>query len=303
MNVRQAAQRYAAIAALVPVAALLMYARFGRPTSIADQVSDAVAHGRITVAAGARFASLAADMVAGTRFEGRINTADRPRSDRLNAYVIGARAFGASSLACNCAYVGSAIILCDQAFLDSFSTSTRYSTDDPKTHALLSQAEAMNRRWLATWLIGHEIGHAVLHDRDGQYSKQLRRRRAVTLRQEEEADRFFAEHVPRSELNRAGFAVTDFSFQVMSLTYSQSAGRAVVKPSADGIHPPWLLRALHVARTISELERGSGSGESYYGDLERKVAIDPQGVDVGSLCSGEDLRAEAAARYRPRSVP
>jgi hypothetical protein len=142
----------------------------------------------------------------------------------------------------------------------------------------------------------------VLHDRQGEFSSQIAAGRHVTSQQEDEADAFFASHVPVSERKRATFVLTDFAFQAISLTYvpaPSDAGRAVIKPSVDSIHAPWLLRALKVARTVSELDQGSGSGEDFYGMLAQKVRVDKAGRDVGSFCSAENLRTQAAARYRP----
>ena len=242
-------------------------------------------------------------MVKGTRFEGRENTSAPLQSDALNILALPAASAGLAELACNCAYLGAQVIVCDSRFMNSFSNAVNYNVEDPALKGNFAKLEQVNRRWLLSWLIGHEIGHAVLHDGKGQFGRRLWSHRGVTASLEEQADSFFAQHVPPDERKRAAFVLTDFAFQALSFTYKVDAsghGQAVIAPSRDGIHPPWLLRALSVARTVSELNSGRGTGEDFYGGVLTNVRVDAKGVDIGTLCSAENLRWLAAERTRMR---
>lgn len=300
---RRSSSTLASLLVLAPVIALVAAAWLANSDSIHTRVIAAVRTGKVHVEYADRLMDLATPFVKETRYEGKLNTTAAPKAGNLNLYVVDAKAAALPALMCNCGYVGDAIILCDKAFLDSFSTSIDYNVKDEGVADLLRKVDTIHNRWLASWLVGHEIGHAVLHDKQGEFSSQLAAGRRVTAQQEDEADAFFAGHVPPDERKRATFVLTNFAFQAFSLTYVSAppdTGMAVIKPSADSIHAPWLLRALMVARTVAELDQGPGSGEQFYGTLAHKIRIDRTGRDVGTFCSAESLREQAAAKYRPR---
>ncbi len=293
-----------ALLMLAPIAALLLWAASNQSGQLRARAEAAARAGLVNAAYGPLLLDLASPMVKGTRFEGRVNTGLPIQSDALNIVALPVQRAGLSELACNCAYLGSQLIVCDDQFIDSFSNAIKYNAIDPTLDATLKKVEQVQRKWLLSWLVGHEIGHAVLHDSAGRFSTQLWRHRTVTIALEQEADNFFAEQVPVAERDRANFVLTDFAFQAISFTYTTAAsapGQAVIAPSRDGIHPPWLLRAISIARTVSELQRGAGSSDDFYGGILANIRVAENGADIGTLCSAENLRAQAAERTRQRS--
>ena len=242
-------------------------------------------------------------MVRGTRFEGHVNTSTPLKRDALNILALPAAQAGLPELECNCAYLGSQLIVCDSQFLRSFANSINYDVADPALKEILDKVQVDQRKWLTSWLIGHEIGHAVLHDREGRFGARLSNRRGVTETLEHEADAFFAERVPTGDRDRATFVLNNFAFSAISLTYevpASGSGASVIAPSRDGIHPPWLLRAISVARTISELKAGTEKSSDFYESILSHIKVDARGADVGTLCSAQNLRSLAAQRTRLR---
>jgi hypothetical protein len=287
--------RLATIAAL-PVVGILLWAGFAKETSMDRIIAGAIDRGEINLSYGTTVAKLAEPFLANSRFAGRLNVTEAPRPDKMNLYVLSKVPAGLNALTCNCGYIGNGIIVCDKKFIETFSKSINYDLHGPNVGELLAKVDADFAKWLASWLIGHEIGHLILHDGDGAFTRQLReRRRSATEAQEAQADAFFVQHINPEDRKRATFTLTNFVFQIVHRSYRPAfvpgaPGKAVVKPSVDGIHPPWIERALHLARIISEMDQPGEQTDSYYDGLAGLIEVSPSGLDIGSLCAAERLR-------------
>jgi hypothetical protein len=264
----------------------------------------AYVEGKIDFALSERLQQVARPFVAHTRFEGKINTTRPPVSGALNIVVADVGAIGLAQLKCNCAYVGADTIVCDKIFLTTFSKAIHFNNSSPELSATLAQVDEVFERWLASWIIGHEIGHALLHDSRKSFLG-TRRSAEDKQRMEREADVYFASRIPESDSRRATFALTNFALLMFSTSYrisgSSHSGLALVQPGADSIHPPWLIRTLLVAKTMSESTEGVSASDRFYGSLLQKVRIAPNGIDLGTFCDTGSLRAKADAAMKARA--
>ena len=193
-----------------------------------------------------------ARFVAGTRFQEKINITVAPRAGHLNFYVAkGILPGKLAGLKCNCAYVGFDIVICDQAFLETFASSVNFTRDSiygesaseiwDEEGNLFAKINQTTSATLLSWIIGHEIGHAVLHE-----PATAGRRIIMTREKENAADSFFLEKAEISSNANASqnisWALNQVIFQTISITYRD--GKARIAPSSDGIHDPWIVRAI-----------------------------------------------------------
>jgi hypothetical protein len=240
--------------------------------------------------------------IRGTRFEGKFNTTGEPRQAFLNVYVARLGLPGRlASISCNCAYVGDSIIVCDQKFLSTFESTVNFTINsfygrDVKTiwEQQKNIIEQVNRRIahvMESWILGHEVGHAILHG-----DTSLDHRRAYSERQELEADRYFIEKALSDadvqQRQTLSFGLSQFIFAVMGIAFNETSkvthheeGKAIIAPSVDGIHPPWLIRALNLGERMDDDVQSD-----FYKRLASNVLIKPGGIDIGSLCAFENLR-------------
>jgi hypothetical protein len=244
--------------------------------------------------------------IRGSRYEGKLNIDSAPREDFLNFYVTKSSPMGRlASIRCNCAFVGFSSVVCDKSFLSSFSNTlnfTRSAIYGKDADEIWQQEKAVfeqvNKRIgdvMKSWLLGHEVAHAILH---GQTN--FGRRKAFTQKQELEADHYFIERslvgADKQRIQNISSGLTQLIFAVVgiamnTLTAAQdNPGKAIIAPSTDGIHPPWLIRALELAKQIGELGQTDGKADEFYGGLSKLVVMKKGGVDVGTLCDSENLR-------------
>lgn len=305
-----------AVAAL-PIAAVLLILALGtlRRGSLVEEIRDCHRSGCFDAEAAGPFEPVIAPLLRGTPYEGRLNLREPPSVDHLNVYFANADLPGRlRTIACNCAFVGAATIICDQRFLRSFSRAVDYTPDsfygrgaDEAWHEngrIFRQANAQVSGVLLSWILAHEIGHAVLHA-----GLNLGRRRAVTEEHELQADTFFAEQVFRDADQRTRqqvyAAVSNFVFALIGVAFRPAAeaggrGTAVIAPSADQVHQPWLVRALRLGQELTERERGPERDNDFYKSLAGHVVVAPGGLEIGSFCDYENLRDEAARRQQAR---
>lgn len=293
----------AVLLAILPVGFLIGLGSLRAGGAASGAIRHGIGGGAVDLSDGVRLESLARSFVAGTKYEGRLNVSKPPMAGFLNLYSVDPKRLGLPQLACNCAYVGDEIVACDRAFLDTFVSAINFGDRDAQLADTLRQVDRTFETWLGAWVVGHEIGHAVMHA--GVIGlRPATASREVAARLEGEADRFFAERVPPEHAQRASFAITTFAFQMFSVSYVLGAqgdsGGSVVRGNQAQVHQPWLVRALEVARVISERQSGPGSGEDFYGGLRRKVRVDPDGVDIGTFCDRSSLRARVDAAMERR---
>jgi hypothetical protein len=295
-----------ALLSVVPVLVLLAAGFFWTHKTVDAAIRQAIKKRDVDLSYAGRLREVAAPFVKGTRYADKINTTDEPQADRLNLYVVKTPEAIERGLTCNCAYLGERTIVCDKAFFATFSDTLAYKTTDP-AFAILAKVNAKSSQALASWLVGHEIGHALLHDADGNYLRDVFSGNSdAARRREDEADTFFVSRVPQSEHQFVSFTLTNFVFQTFVLGYHQqldrgpNAGLSLIKPSADGIHDPWPIRALNLAKMIGRLDSKTGADSEFFPSLEKKIRIDPAGFDSGTLCKGESLRRAADELTRER---
>jgi hypothetical protein len=280
--------------------------------SLRSEVSACFAQGCFDTAVTRQFVSTVTPFLMGTKFEGKLNTSGPPRDGYLNVYFATKQLPGRLSvIKCNCAYVGFSTIICDHRFLSSFEQSVNftpgsfYGTDVDKIwqeeKAVLAQASERIEKILVLWLLGHEIGHAVLHD-----SINFERRRAMTEAQELQADSFFIDkafaHADKRQRQDIYWGVNQFIFSIFSATFRAKigGGSAVITPSVDDVHPPWLIRALKLGERMTSLDPEAAKGNDFYEGLGSHVEIEPGGTDIGSFCAAVNLREIGAHRQQER---
>jgi hypothetical protein len=266
--------------------------------------------------------------VQGTQYEGRINARQPPIPDHLNIYVLGSdplRRFRA--VRCNCAYIGHRIVICDKRFLDTFAASLRYSQTD--SIPVLKRVNEALSHVLFSWILGHEIGHAVLHDADGRFTISAKWGQhwigndttSLWQAREQEADEFVANHLTPTEIRLASFTLMNMVFQVYHRAYlDQHSGEDKTKqnwpkpieairhffqtprPSSsnvvtiqpvDGIHDPWVFRALRMASVLEKREVPAAAAKSsYLPELSADFVVAKGGFDPGGFCDGLPLRKD-----------
>jgi hypothetical protein len=278
-------------------------ALIGSRDTVGSDIARCLSHDCFDRESASRLKEPIAPFVRGSRFEGKVNTETVPRDGFLNLYVTKSPPEGRlASIKCNCAYVGLSTVICDKAFLDTFSkvvNFTRQGMYGKDVDAIWAQNQAMfdqvNKRIsdvLMAWILGHEIGHAILHG-----ESNFGRRRPFTRDQELEADRFFIERylvgADGQRIQNLSFGLSQIIFTVVGIAMNVPGARqetprkAAIAPSPDGIHPPWLVRALLLGQEISELQHKS---DGFYSGLSSNVVERKGGIDVGTFCASENLR-------------
>lgn len=255
--------------------------------------------------AGAKLRPVVGHFVAGTRFQGKINVDSIPRSGYLNFYVAKNLPPDLGSLKCNCAYVGSDIIICDHAFLETFASSVNFTRDsiygpgsDKLSYEvadLLGKVNQATSNVLRSWIIGHEIGHAVLHE-----PASTERRLVMTRDKESAADTFFldkaATTTDQRTLQNVSWGLNQLISQTIVISYQ--AGKARIAPSSDGVHDPWILRAVALGQRL--VERSSDPNNDFYKSLLQTISVEPGGTSIGSFCEFNNIREQAARIQQER---
>ena len=271
-----------------------------RQRDIKEVLGYYLATGSVDLAYDVEIHRLAAKLTAGSRFQGRVNTRTPPTDGYLNIYVLRAdpaHMFG--EVDCNCAYIGSDVILCDSKFVASF-TATLNFPQDPEV-AILQDVNKSFGRFLLAWLLGHEIGHAQLHYSSLSHARWRWDRldaQAWKLSQEREADEYVIAHLPIEDPRRASFTLLNLVFQIYSRAYAYNrshgvhltGGRILIHRSRYATHDPWVFRALTMAEVLerhSSLTRGDSDFSS---SLRSKFVVSNEGYEVGALCDGAKLR-------------
>ena len=167
-------------------------------------------------------------LVSNTRFEGKFQINLPPKADHLNIYVVRDDPMHLStSFTGNCSFIGFAnAIVCDASFLRdemakfeqiselyeiAFWTEGEYNGAVEKANAnelWLAAARKLLRTTFLTWILGHEIGHATLHQ-DVVLSDKLHINFDANLvdSRELEADLYVVSRLPRDDSYAAGFLV------------------------------------------------------------------------------------------------
>ena len=324
-------RRLAAVIAIVPLVVIVVAARLAhvqRPVSVEQSIARYLKQSNIDLRASDNLGAMAVPFVDGSRFAGKINTRSAPIPGYLNLYVIAAdpdHEFG--FLRCNCAYIGHSIVLCDKRFLETFTTALRYA--QPDQPQVLEQVNRAFSTFLTNWLVGHEIGHATLHDLDGRFVMSSRpvwpwqSNTVVWKQRENEADNFVIDHLSQDSAQRANFTLTNIMFQTYHRAYveqhqdspfsrspslwqriehllnSQStvqspptnSGSVVyIRDSWDGIHDPWVFRAFRMSGALNDRVPAVAGDPGFLQGLSANFALSTNGYDPGTFCDGVALR-------------
>jgi hypothetical protein len=205
--------------------------------------------------------------------------------------------------------------------LDTFATSLRYSQAQADSIPVLGRVNETFAHVLFSWILGHEIGHAVLHDVDGKFTITARLA-AISLwqRREREADEFAADRMTPTEIQRSTFTLTNMVFQVYHRAYLKQhpadgppkrnwskpleaihllfATQSPIAPNivriqpVDGIHDPWVFRALRMASVLENRDSSRTANSSFLPQLTRNFVIAKDGFDVGDFCNGLSVRID-----------
>ena len=311
------------LALTAPIAALVIILGVGwlQRSSLKSDVANCLTEHCFDTNVAVQYLPIITPFLAGTPFAGKLNTSGPPQEGFLNVYFAKAKLPGRlSSIKCNCAYIGFSTVICDDQFIASFRSAVNFSrasfygkdasTIFEQERAVIEQVNQRTSQTLTSWILGHEIGHAVLHG-----SMSYERRQRVTEKQELEADNFFIERASR-EADRQGrqnlsWGITQFIFGIFGVASSPAAGRAggrvvIIAPSTDGIHPPWLIRALKLGERMTQMDPDRPQQNNFYESLLSNVEVRSDGKDIGSFCRFENLREEGARLQQersPRSTP
>lgn len=200
----------------------------------------------------------------GTDYEGRLNINRPPLRDYLNLYVFYYSRALPSYLKYNCTTSWKEqIILCDEALLDSILETMPVVYD---------QGDGVQYPFLMNWVIGHEIGHAVLKHDPSQYlnfslavaneSHEQAQETSVEKwtkdfyagnRTEQEADQFAIDGLnigpsARSTWLQYGNNLADTIFWEAG----DSEGGPIIVNFDPKQHPPMFLRTLHLFYKLRE---------------------------------------------------
>jgi hypothetical protein len=288
---------------------------FSGRASVRSDVAACISRGCFDTEAASGLREIIAPFILGTRVEGKLNTTAEPLEEFLNVYVAKSKPPGRlESLSCNCGYIGDSTIICDQKFLSTFESTVNFTMNSfygkdakqiwDQQKNVMAQVNKRIAHVMESWLLGHEVGHAILHS-----ATSLDRPRAYTEKQELEADSYFLdralEGADKQRRQDLSFALSQFIFAVLGIAFNSTnkgvdhgTSEAVIAPSADGIHPPWLIRALNLGERMDEKDH---TQNGIFKSLADHVSVKAGGIDIGSLCAFESLR-ELEAHLQERRL-
>jgi hypothetical protein len=236
----------------------------------------------------------------GSRFDGKVQVNLPPRSDFINIYLIDEdRARLVQNFNSNCVYIGYLnAIVCDVrffkkyfSFIDGISKIYDIVLTDITTRAqvpiegqLLEKVRLYMKQSFIVWVLGHEIGHAILHK-----DVVLARRRQLHFdldydEYEVAADTFAAEKLAPNTALASNFSIAsgEFIHQEYRRLYRESFYDGSDMDSRDFImnnslvvnydryRVPVLLRAIRVVNRLGEVNH-SVDGTGYFGGLEKNI--------------------------------
>jgi hypothetical protein len=282
-------------------------------SSVKSEVAACVRLGCFDSESFPRWAETISPFIRGSEYEGRLNINKEPQSGSLNVYIAKTKLPGSlAPISCNCAYVGSSTVVCDKEFLLTFQNVVNFTrasvygkdadTVWTQTRAIFERVNERVGHVLQSWILGHEIAHAILHAPSG-----IERHKPFTEQQELEADQYFMDRslvgADKQQIQNLSFGLTQFIFAILGIAMNgpntgvRVEGKAVIAPSADGVHPRWLIRALKLGQRISDRGQAHGDRNDFYDRLADSVVVRQGGLQIGSICALESLR-ELEARLQ-----
>lgn len=204
---------------------------------------------------------------------------------------------------CNCVYVPkTSIIICDKKLLDALEKWILYGRGDAGAPGILADVNTAISDLLLHWLIGHEIGHFINHDRFstkflaafGTDTEEANTPPKPPKEMELGADRYAFEHFPS---NLSGWGHMSVNFIIQQLVGIAVRSRSSLeRSSTDPIvvhedefgHPNLLSRAF-------SLKKATGAVDFLLEAYEQRLTVSfSAGARLSSVCALS--RAESEAR-------
>jgi len=256
--------------------------------------------------------STAQAFVAETKFAGRLNVGAPPRDGYLTIAAVDIPDDpGFGHLRCNCTYDGTAI-LCDTRFLQGFSESLKMDPTDEPNELMKDVAgwtSSHFEKFMWKWIVGHEIGHAVLGHPVGAFQSSanpLKTRDNVLSTDaafprdiESAADRFFIAHVPSDQeqffawLALSNFIGKEYGSGVLEtykpevlgdFSVNHNPNRPLRLAPTGGPHPPWLIRALNLVDEVLRVYPAAIDNTGHFAKIRQQLSMDRSGIAGSAFC-------------------
>jgi hypothetical protein len=99
---------------------------------------------------------------------------------------------------------------------------------------------------------------------------------------------YVAQHSPESQTKPHWRTPLQAILSAFKAPTQRASNVVLIKP-VDGIHDPWVFRALRMASVV----QGGPSGDvSYIPELSSRFVISNDGFDVGGFCDGLPIRKD-----------
>jgi hypothetical protein len=246
--------------------------RMPRSTSPQESmVQTALDSGWTTNVWNGRIGAAIPPLVAHTAYSSQWQINERVRPGWLNIYVLRADITAEftrlpplmQQVAGNCAYAGApGIVVCDEAFLATFLTDIgleTYVSQWPDAKGRLS----VYRSAFLSWVLGHEIGHAVLQHPPSHFGRDafttMVANASLSQRRELQADSFFVSRLYSNETR--ALDVVRLTIDLLNIEIRAKVGdvgvagvgiiydyndKKVVTYATEGEHPEFVVREVRL---------------------------------------------------------
>lgn len=245
--------------------------------------------------------------VIGTSFQGKVNINKKPVYDSLNIYFLNSdRARLSKHFKNNCSFIGYYnTIICDANFIKKTINKlgriqktydiALYTKDGvidlAKNHKYQRMIVNRLKGNVLTWILGHEIGHVVLHNKIPLEDKKQLHFNLIYDEKEKEADEFVVKKILLSEGRASEFKTIlgEFihqEYREQYYTNNQDISKVIesqielrdfplhskIEINQSRFEVPLLLRAVHMIQTLLNLVPEHDS-TGYYTEIENNINI------------------------------